>query len=117
LDNLGGTSAGRLSGGQITGTAVGNVGGTDTKTLVTGNLPPYTPSGSVSTSTTINNGTNIMQGGASSQGGGLVNGSTVLVNITASSSSSFSGNAQGGTSVPFGILQPSIMVTQILVVE
>ncbi|WP_100962639.1 hypothetical protein [Bosea sp. FBZP-16] len=51
-DNMGGTAAGRMTsgGGGITGTALGNAGGSETGTLSIAQLPTVTPSGSVVTS-------------------------------------------------------------------
>lgn len=117
LDNLGGSAAGRLAGGIITGTAVGNTGGSDTRTLLTGNLPPFTPAGSVSSNSVVSGGT---QGGSSI---GVYTNSgpqtlpAVGTAIVVTTTSSFTGTPQGGTSTAFGILQPSIMVSEILVVE
>lgn len=118
LDNLGGSSAGRLSGGIITGTAVGNTGGSDTRTLLTANLPPYTPagtnaasgvSGTIAGSTTPGSATNQFAYGSGS--------SSVLSYSGTAAAQAFTGTAQGGTSTAFGILQPSIMCSKILVVE
>lgn len=100
---------------QSLGTGVASMGAT----VVTANLPPYTPSGSVNT-TLNDNGTLLQKNGTGNQslgGGGvgfgwsnvptIVNGQTV-----ATPSSSFSGSAQGGTSVPFSVLQPSRIINR-----
>lgn len=118
LDNLGGAAAGHLPTTYIAATTLGAVGGVDHAALATANLPPYTPSGSVSTSTTINNGNLAVQSnpGIAAAGGINMTGTQALT-LTASSSSSFSGNAQGGTSSPFSLLQPSIMLGKLLIVE
>lgn len=97
----GGTAA-RFS-PMVEAQALGVRGGGLTSTLVTTNLPPYTPSGSVST--TINNGTSIFKSdGGSAQPGGAVGATNTTVNITASST--FTGNAQGGLSIPVQLLNP-----------
>jgi len=51
LDAMGGSAAGRLTSTTMTpdGNTIGATGGAQTKTLLTANLPPYTPSGSVTT--------------------------------------------------------------------
>ncbi|HEY6018721.1 MAG TPA: hypothetical protein VIY48_02175, partial [Candidatus Paceibacterota bacterium] len=111
LDNLGGSAAGRLAGGVINGTAVGNSGGTDTRTLVTANLPPYTPSGTITNGAISNNSTSVIVGLAgfnNNNGGGGGNFAAMSSSYTSLSitqgTSTFSGAAQGGTSTAFGIL-------------
>jgi microcystin-dependent protein len=69
-DDMGGSAASRLTtaGGAVDGATLGAVGGSQNVALVTANLPPYTPSGSVSSSTT---GTIAVQGFAGT--GGQIN--------------------------------------------
>ena len=95
-------------------TTLGSYLGVSTRTLLTSNLPPYTPSGSVATTV----GTIPVQGfaqtgvsvsGAVSQGSN--NGGLSQLSLTGSASSTFTGTAQGGTSTPFGIVQPTILTT------
>lgn len=97
------------AGSGLTSRALGSTVGGETQTLITANLPPYTPSGSVSTvNSQAGNGTvqfpdqggptKVMIGGTSS-GGSLAQPMAL--------SSSFSGSAQGGTSTAFSIMQPS----------
>jgi hypothetical protein len=73
---------------------------TQSNTLGTSNLPPYTPSGSVASSGTLP-GSSL--GPFTGTAGGVnlysTSGSTVIP-----VSSSFTGNPQGGTSTPFGII-------------
>jgi len=81
--------------------ALGNLGGTQTVTLLTTNLPAYTPSGTVA----VTNGTLIMRsGGAVTTAGGAADFITSdgLVTITAA----FTGVAQGGASIPLSNLPP-----------
>jgi len=121
IDNLGGGDAGRLAstGSGLAGvrTTVGGGGGASANTLVTGNLPAYTPSGSVSTSTSITHNANTNNSGGLTPGTGAPVVAPAGATITASSSSTFTGNAQGGTSTPFNNCQPALMCTRILVVE
>jgi len=124
IDNLGGSDAARLSasGSGLAGirTGVGNGGGSPANTLVTGNLPPYTPAGGVtgSASVTGNNGTFWKDGSTVGlQGGVNVAFDRVTPTASGSISASFTGTAQGGTSTPFNNCQPALMCTRVLVVE
>jgi len=123
LDNMGGSSANRLTNADdgLNGDTLGATGGGETQTLVTGNLPAYTPSGTISTGTyTGPSGT----AGREDAGGGnyqsITGGATIGGNIwfgTASanvSSQTFTGTAQGGTSTAFGVVQPTIILPKIL---
>ena len=69
-DDMGGSAASRLSGTSITvggATTLGGSGGNETKTLITANLPAYTPSGSVTS--TLSNGSLVVQAGSGQQYG------------------------------------------------
>lgn len=121
-DNMGGTSAARLkppeSGGVSDSTILGSVGGSKSQTLLTANLPAYTPSGSVSTTTS---GTIPLQGNTGVQVGGAAyfgrNDTAVSqLPIAATSSSTFTGNAQGGSSAAFNLVQPTMICNYILYV-
>ncbi len=118
-DDMGGSAASRLTGATITtggATTLGGAGGAETKTLATVNLPPYTPAG------TITNGAiTINQNAASTSlftgfsGGGSSALSGSGASITASqASSTFTGTAQGGTSTPIGLVQPTIIGNKLL---
>lgn len=110
---LGRAIVGAGTGSGLTARPLGSSFGGDTATLVTANLPAYTPSGSVSSSGSgsLNLGYNPSVGSAS--GGGVVayqrtNPSVDDVKpVTISVSSSFTGTAQGGTSTAFSIAQAS----------
>lgn len=104
-DDLGGTAAGRLVGQ----TADNNGLGTATATLVTSNLPPYTPSGSVASSSSaivLNTGVfSVSAGGTTLNGPSGVTSSNQTPTIT----STFTGTAAPGQiSAPFGIVQPTV---------
>lgn len=101
---------------------LGAVGGTLTQstTLVTANLPAYTPAGTIITTTT---GTFPVQGFAQTgtQVAGAVslgsnNGGGFTLPITATSASAFTGTAQGGTSAPIlqQTFQPTIVMNYII---
>lgn len=103
------------------GNTLGAKGGAQLSTLSTANLPPYTPSGSVS----VNNGAISINGqgqiivsgqGSGVGGGGAfgVSGSSQLSASQGTSTASFSGNAQGGTSTAFSNMQPTIASNYII---
>jgi microcystin-dependent protein len=117
-DDMGGSAASRLSGTSITtggATTLGGSGGAETKTLATANLPPYTPSGTVSVaqaslgyntfSVQSNAGTNVVRDIAASGG------TAVTLGVQ---SATFTGAAQGGTSTAFGLVQPTIVLNKLL---
>jgi hypothetical protein len=95
---------------------MGAAGGTQSKTLVTANLPPYTPSGSISNgaiSISHNAAGNV--GGSTTGGGGFVINAQSGASISASQgTSTFTGAAQGGTSTALGIVQPTIVCNYII---
>jgi microcystin-dependent protein len=95
--------------------ALGSLGGGQSQTLVTTNLPPYTPGGSITNGgITINGGGSLrtVAGDFNNNGGG--GGSFGAMSSTAPSlsasqaASSFSGTAQGGSSTPFSNVQPTL---------
>ena len=114
LDDMGNSAAGRLTATYF-GTAATVLGaastGLESRTLVTGNLPPYTPAGTNSSgqfieqisSFTMNvtDGTNVIvpSAGETSQGHNL------------STQPTFAGTAQGGVSTPLSIVQPTMLAT------
>jgi len=112
-DNMGGTAASRLTSTYygIGADAIGAAGGAQSKVLVTANLPPYTPAGTNSTTSfTVTNNSIVTSSGSDSfvkaiAGG---SGSTVL------NAATFTGTAQGGTSTPFSVIQPSITANYII---
>jgi len=112
-DDMGGSSANRLTAADdgLNGDTLGATGGGETQTLVTANLPAYTPSGSVSSSSTgVNSystpGTNIGIGGTAT--GGQINVTTPTITST------FTGTAQGGSSTAFGVVQPTFILNYII---
>lgn len=113
-DDMGGSSANRLTNADdgLNGDTLGATGGGETQTLVTGNLPAYTPSGTVSSSVSGGIYGGNVGGGASIGTGGAT--PTVQGNVAIAVSSTFSGTAQGGTSTAFGIIQPTIILNKIM---
>lgn len=123
-DNMGGSSANRLTDADdgLNGDTLGDTGGGETQTLVTGNLPAYTPSGtnsggaatftfsaaSFTSGANVVDGTDIQNSGGSS---GTITMNTANGNFT---QPTFTGNAQGGTSAAFGVVQPTIILNYII---
>lgn len=115
-DDMGGSSANRLTNADdgLNGDTLGATGGGETQTLVTANLPPYTPSGSnTGGAATFGYGGNSFTGGGNfavtsiSSGGGI--------GVTATfTQPSFNGTPQGGTSTAFGVVQPTIILPYIM---
>jgi microcystin-dependent protein len=117
LDDMGNSVAGRLTVAGFGPNAInlGTGGGAENRTLLTANLPPYTPSGLIS-STPSTGSNNIMSNpGSASSGtaGGTQAVFPIAGTITAplTVSSSFNGSAQGGTSTPLATVQPTMLTT------
>lgn len=94
-------------------TTLGFSCGSASATLAITNLPPYTPSGTVSTSTTLS-GSPLGSSSLAANAGAVSSGNPQYVNnnvVGASSSSTFTGVAQGGADTPFGILGPIMLRT------
>ncbi|XSC46794.1 tail fiber protein [Bradyrhizobium sp. RDT10] len=117
LDNMGGSAASRLTDAVSgIGDVLGEAGGSQSKTLVTANLPAYTPSGSISNGAiSISHNAAANSGGSSTGGGQFPINASSGASISASqAASSFSGAAQGGTSTAFSIIPPTICCNYIL---
>jgi microcystin-dependent protein len=119
-DNMGGIAAGRLTSTYFGAdpTVVGAAGGSQNRTLVTANLPPYTPAGSISNTNNITATVRVFQSGTSSGFGSNVlsddAGGGYPIPVGGNISSAFSGNAQGGTSTAFSVVQPTMICNFIL---
>lgn len=116
-DDMGGSAASRLSSTSIsTGgpTTLGGTGGADTKTLVTADLPPYTPSGTIGTgSLSTGKTTNGFQLGSTNAITDIPSGGASF-SFNGFSGFTFTGTAQGGTSTPFTLAQPTIILNKLL---
>jgi microcystin-dependent protein len=119
-DDMGGSAANRItnSGSGIVGTTLGAVGGAEKETLITANLPAYTPTGTVATSGVAGTNGNPLAvfsgGGANGFGTGANANGTLLGAGGMTFSSSFTGSAQGGTSTPVVTMPPTIVCNRIL---
>ncbi len=112
LDDMGNSAAGRLTSTYF-GTAATALGAasttTESKTLLTANLPAYTPAGSVSVTGTV------PLSSSTSYTNTFVGGSQPIVQSTSptaiSATATFTGTAQGGSSTPLSIVQPTMLAT------
>jgi microcystin-dependent protein len=121
-DDMGGTSANRLTNANdgLDGDTLGATGGGETQSLVTANLPAYTPSGTVGlgtlagslTTTYVGTFNGVNTDSPAGPGGASLSLRASTVNF--SGAPSFTGSAQGGTSTAFGIVQPTIITTFLL---
>jgi microcystin-dependent protein len=100
-----------LGTGRITGAGTGidgnslfAAGGVQTSTLITANLPPYTPSGAISGTASNGQATNISTSGNIAVPT-LVNGNADGRSLAVTGN--LVGNAQGGASTAFSIMQPT----------
>ncbi|MFK4725587.1 microcystin-dependent protein [Bradyrhizobium niftali] len=116
-DNLGGVAASRLTaaGGGIDGATLGATGGQQDRTLVTANLPAYTPAGTNGTVTVNSTRSDVNVGGFATQsgGGGNTYGATITLTSTGSGPT-FTGTPQGGTSTPVQTPPPGIVLNYII---
>src|ERR1043166_4186180 len=93
-------------------TTLGAVGGGESSTLLTANLPPYTPAGTNSTSITqIVGNTSSYAAGANTGIQSLSSGAGT--NLT-TAAQTFTGTAQGGTSTPVRTVPPTIVCNYII---
>jgi hypothetical protein len=108
LDDMGNSAAGNLTTIFFgsTPTTLGAIGGAQSSTLITSNLPPITPSGSVST---------VLNGGLASFNVALGAGSTLYTTsgspTPSNPTSTFTGTTGGGTSTAFANVPPTLLTT------
>lgn len=116
-------AASRLTSAYFGGdsTQLGAVGGEQSATLVTANLPPYTPSGSITNGalhlTTLTGGNPYVNNG--SPAGSVQSGANNIYQnngalVITQDPSTFTGTPQGGTSTPFSKVQPTIVCNYIM---
>jgi len=109
-DDMGGSAANRITnaGSGIVGTTLGASSTTETVTLVTSNLPPYTPTVQSFSLTVPLAQTNT----SGTKNGGEIDNNTPTASAIVSGSITM--NPQGGTSVPFSKVQPTIILNYII---
>ncbi len=112
-NNMGGSASSRLTTtyfGTNDPNALGATGGSQSTVISTANLPPYTPSGTISINSTG-------YGGISNTGS-FTAGATTAPNTPAALSSlitaTLSANAQGGTSTPITTVQPTLTLNYVI---
>lgn len=119
LDDMGNSAASRYAGVPIVSgdtITAGSVLGAATNTLLTANLPPYTPAGTIAdhnhpihTSNAIFNATSPST--VAPTIGSVSSAQPNLLGTTDNASTPFVGTAQGGTSTPLGNVQKTVLGT------
>lgn len=123
-DTMGGAAGNGLLSSISSGVkgVLNSIFGSDTFTLITANLPPYTPIGSVTSTYGVGGDTTGLSGfitavgtpGNVGLGGSAQGGSARDIRSNMPITSTFAGQAQGGTSQPISRLQPSKVVNWII---
>ncbi len=110
LDDMGNSSSGRLTGTYFATptTVLGAAGGAQSMALALGNLPPYTPTGTVAS--IVSNGTKAGTSGVSDGAGGGARAYPLSANDIVVTST-FTGAPQGGSTDAFSMIQPTILTT------
>jgi microcystin-dependent protein len=101
----------------VDGSTLGASGGGQTATLVTANLPPYSPAGTITNgniNATSNANTNNASIGVTGGGSFFVPSPEAASISVTQGASQFNGAAQGGQSVPVPVLQPTLVTNYIL---
>jgi hypothetical protein len=108
------------AGSGLTSRALGITAGAETAALSTANQPPYTPTGTIANgaiiannvtfASNVNGGQNAISSSSTGTAGGTF---TSVLNLT-QGTSNFSGTAQGGSSAPFSIMQPSAFLNAMI---
>jgi microcystin-dependent protein len=121
-DDMGGSSANRLTDADdgLNGDTLGDTGGGETQSLVTGNLPAQTPSGTVSIAT-INHAVRQSSVSGANDPNTISLGNTGGALFTPYGAAFHSGTATftgasfaGQTSTAFGVVQPTIILNKLL---
>jgi len=94
----------------------GGFGGASGTTLITSNLPPYTPAGGVALTLAAHVGVSSNLAGNPPSGGATQGAGTTPV-VFDTATAAFTGTAQGGTSVPAGVIQPTVTFNYIIKVK
>lgn len=120
-DDMGGSSANRLTGltNGVDGDVLGGTGGLESTTIVTANLPPYTPTGTIGSDTltmptrsiTSTTGTVPTITNAANQTTGNQD---IISTFSGSATSTFTGAAQGGVSTAMNNVPPTIILNYII---
>ena len=112
---MGNSAAGRLTDAVAGIDIFGDAGGSQSRTLVTANLPPYTPSGTISggSVTMFYTRSGNFQSGVNATAVTILDGSSGGTNSATAQFNppTFSGNVNGGSSTPVLTVQPTIIMT------
>lgn len=108
-----GTSRLTTAGSGLDGDTLFAIKSTQSRTLLTANLPPYTPAGNIANGTITINGVAMNISGFNNNNGGgggaFAVGSTAASLSASQATSTFSGTAQGGTSTPIGLIGTGVI--------
>lgn len=117
-DDMGGSAASRLTSTYFGTSAatLGAAGGAESKVIVTANLPPYTPAGTNSHNLSGLIINHIDSSGFAGGSGavGITTTSSNNIGVAISGTVTFAGTAQGGTSTPVAIAQPTIIANKLI---
>jgi hypothetical protein len=114
LDDMGNSAASRLTSTYFGTSAIvlGAAGGSESKVLATGNLPPYTPTGSIAGTTSPQVGASPNSYTSCAEGGTATIIKYSNTNFASPTlSGTFTGVAQGGLSTPVAIASPMKLAT------
>lgn len=111
--NMNGANNGLLTGGTV----LGNVLGVQNKSLLTSNLPAYTPTGTIAGTLSASGVSGFTQPGVNVGVGGSNTGGNISGLNGLSISATFTGVPQGGTAASFSIVQPTIVLNKIIKVH
>lgn len=120
LDSMGNSAAGRLATNfGSNANVLGAVAGSEVRTLITAHLPAYTPAGSVAISADGLQGLQVPTNfstfvSVQTPGGAFGFGALPTAVFPSAQTGTFTGTAQGGTSTPFAILGPTLLITYYL---
>lgn len=117
-DKRGRVDIGDGTGSGLTARVLGTSYGAEGKVLVTANLPPYTPAGTVTSLSSLSDWVRGSLAGFSAASGASVfqagNGLSSLASQQITSTGTLTGTAQGGTSSPVDVVQPSVAAKKII---
>jgi hypothetical protein len=95
------------------GGTIGATGGAQSSQLITANLPPYTPSGTITLSSGGSASGQFLNNVATAGSGTMFNGGSSTP-LSSNPSYSFNGAAQGGTSTSFINVPPMILMQKVI---
>jgi microcystin-dependent protein len=105
--------------GGVDGATMGSAAGQQSKTLLTANLPAYTPAGTITNGAITFPSAQVTSTATGANAGMTTGPSTTNANLTtvlspSQATTTFAGTAQGGTSTPLATVQPTIICNYII---